>query len=334
MLAAIVGNTALTAAKFGAFAITGSGSMFSEAIHSLADTGNQALLFFGIRQSERPADHLFPYGYGGERFLYALLSAIGIFVLGCGFTVYHGVHNLLDPPTLEFSWWSVGVLAVALVVEGTVLSLAVRTIAAQKGERSLVEFVRTTNDPTIAAVLLEDSVACLGVLVAAAGMGLSLWTGNPVYDALGAIAIGGMLGLVAVFLGMRNRTLLLGPTADPADVEAIVRLVEAHPAVRRVRQVKSRLLGSHRFRVYVDVEYDGDELGRRAHAKMADDAWDCETDAGRRRLAETLGRYVCAEMAAVNDALEADIRKRFPGLAALETEADGSPPLEPAATNG
>ncbi len=333
VLAAVLGNALVTAAKFAAFAATGSGAMFSEAIHSLADTGNQALLYVGIRRSERPPDTLFPYGYGGERFLYGLLSAIGIFVLGCGVTLYHGIHDLFAPPRLVFSWWSVAVLGVAFVLDGAVLLLALRTIAAHKGDRSLLDYVRTTKDPTVAAVLLEDSVACLGVLVAGIATGLAFWTGNPVFDALGAIAIGGMLGLVAVFLGVRNRSLLLGPSVDRETLDAVVALVEADPAVASVETVRSRVLGSHRFRVYVDVAYDGAELGRRALRRLDGRTWDCDTPAGRTRLAEAFGEAIGAEIAAVNDALEAKVRERFPGLVALETEAETAR-LEPREPGG
>ncbi len=325
VLAAVAGNTTLTLAKFAVFFVTGSGAMFSEAIHSLADTGNQALLYLGIRKSERPADALFHYGYGGERFLYALLSAIGIFVLGCGFTVYHAIHDLLDPPRIVFSWWSVAVLSVAFVVEGSVLLLALRAIRARlaPGER-LWAHLRTTRDPTVAAVLLEDSVACLGVVVAGAAMGLSVWTNDPVYDALGALLIGGMLGGVAVFLGVRNRELLLGPALDEATRRQVVVLIEADPAVASVRSTRSRVLGSDRFRIYADVVYDGAELGRRALARIEAEGrrLDCASEAGRRAAAEALGRAVVDAMAEANDRLEDALRARFPGLVALESEAE------------
>ncbi|MBV1857645.1 MAG: cation diffusion facilitator family transporter, partial [Nannocystaceae bacterium] len=229
VLGALVGNGSLTVIKFFAFAITGSGAMFSESIHSLADTANQALLFLGIRQSEKPADALFHYGYGADRYLYSLLSAVGIFVLGCGVTIYHGIHGLLEPPTLEPSWIPFAILALSFVVEGYVLMAAARVVWEKKGEETLVHYLRTTTDPTVAAVLLEDAVACLGVLVAATGLGLAYMTGNAVFDAIGAIVIGIMLGVVAVWLGVRNRTLLLGP-AIPADLQAeITTYLKQHP---------------------------------------------------------------------------------------------------------
>lgn len=322
VLGALLGNGALTVIKFGAFAISGSGAMFSEAIHSLADTVNQGLLFLGIRQSERPADALFPYGYGADRYLYSLLSAVGIFVLGCGVTVYHGIHNLMEPPELSASWLPLLVLAISFAVEGLVLLSAARVIWRSKGDQSLWAYLRSTTDPTAAAVLLEDAVACVGVLIAFAGIGLAQLTGNPLFDAIGAIAIGLMLGLVAVWLGVRNRTLLLGP-AIPRSLQAEVeQFLRDLPEVQRVRRVRTRIVGADRFRFQAELDFDGRVLGARM-ARMVHERHEQLGDAeDRERFAADFGEQLLDELGDEVDRIEAKLEERFPRLKYVDLEAD------------
>lgn len=322
VLGAVVGNGLLTGVKFAAFLVSGSGAMFSEAIHSLADTSNQILLFVGIRQSEKPADALFHYGYGADRYLYSLLSAVGIFVLGCGVTVYHGIHNLLDPPALALSWIPLAVLALSFVVEGLVLLAAARVVWARKGDTSLWHFLRTTSDPTVVAVLLEDAVACLGVLIAAAGIGLTYWTGDPTYDGIGAIVIGLMLGGVAIWLGIKNRRLLLGPAMPERAQEEIISFLQADPAVQRVRMVRSRVVGADNFRLQAQLDFDGRYLGKKlsglVHARHAG-----LEDRGRRdAFAEDFGEQLLDELAHEIDRIEAELLERFPRLTYVDLEAD------------
>lgn len=322
VLGALVGNGSLTVIKFFAFVVTGSGAMFSEAIHSLADTSNQALLFLGIRQSEKPADALFHYGYGADRYLYSLLSAVGIFVLGCGVTIYHGIHSLIEPPTLEVSWIPFVILAISFVVEGYVLMAAARVVWDKKGEKSLLEYLRTTTDPTVAAVLLEDAVACLGVLVAAAGLGLAYTTGNAIFDALGAIVIGIMLGVVAVWLGIRNRTLLLGP-AIPADLQAeITAYLKEHPAVMRVRNVKTRIVGADNFRLQAQLDFDGAVFGERMKDFVEERYTTMETPEQREQFARDFGDRLLDELAREVDRMEGELEERFPRLKYVDLEAD------------
>ncbi len=223
--------------------------MLSEAIHSFADTANQSLLYLGIQKSQRPADRRYHWGYGGERFLYALLSAVGIFVFGCGVTMYHGIHSLLHPPDIALSWITFAVLGVALVVDGWVLSTAVREVNNKRDGKKFWQFVRQSSDPTLLAVLFEDAVATLGVIVAMVGIWLTHVTGNPIFDAISSIVIASMLGLIAIWLGYRNRQLILGP-AIPEEIENGVReYLLAQPSVETVRRVRTRIVASDRFRL-------------------------------------------------------------------------------------
>lgn len=323
VLFALLGNGFLTIIKFVAFLASGSGAMLSEAIHSLADTSNQGLLFLGIHRSERPADARYHYGYGGERFLFALLSAVGIFVLGCGVTVYHGVDALFDPPTLKLDWLPFAVLGLSLVIEGLVLMSAVREVWREKGEQGFLQFIRESTDPTLLAVLFEDAVAVLGVLVAAGGIGLAHATGNGAWDAVSSIVIGGLLGLVAVWLGYRNRQLILGPAIPARMQRAVVEFIEAQPSVQGVRLVRTRIVGAKKFRVDAEVDYDGRYLGAIYAAWVRDNAERAASDPDG--FAADLGEKILDELGREVDRIEAGLFAKFPRLRHVALESDWSP---------
>lgn len=316
---ACAGNGALTILKFGAYLLSGSGAMLSEAIHSAADTMNQLLLYVGIKRSEKPANPRFPYGYGVERYFFALLSAIGIFFLGCGVTVYHGVEGLLHPRTVEPDVWTYAVLAVSLLVEGYVFWAAWKTVVERKGDEPFWRFVRTSSDPTLLAVLFEDLVACLGVLVAAAGIAISAWTGNSIFDALSSIVIGLMLGVVAIALGYRNRELLLGPAMAGERQAEIVAFLEAQETVTSVQRVKTRLVSAGRFRLVAEVDYDGHVLARREldwfRSELAKDGADPV------KIAEHYGERIVDSLAREIDRIESALTERFPDLQWTDLES-------------
>ncbi|MCB9794896.1 MAG: cation diffusion facilitator family transporter [Alphaproteobacteria bacterium] len=322
VIAALAGNGTLTIIKTIAWLMSGSGAMLSEAIHSFADTANQFLLFMGIQRSEKPADATFHYGYGAERFFYALMSAVGIFVLGCGVTLYHGVLNLLHPHELHITWMPFAVLAISGLVEGSVLVVAIRSVWAKKGQRGFVDYLRQETDPTVLAVLFEDGVAVLGVLVAMAGMGLAAWTHNPVWDTVATLIIGALLGCVAIWLGMKNRMLILGPSL-PAEMEnAALDYIRSHPAVERILRSRSRVLGANNFRLSVDVDYDGRYFGKlmidwvAAHRPKSDDPDELS------EFAEDFGEQLMRLQARETKDLEEALRQKFPGLVYLDVEGD------------
>ncbi|NVB41719.1 cation diffusion facilitator family transporter [Pseudenhygromyxa sp. WMMC2535] len=319
---ALIGNSILTVVKFTAFFLSGSGAMFSEAVHSAADAFNQGLLFIGIRSSERPADHAFHYGYGYDRYLFSLLSAVGIFVFGCGVTIYHGIHALLHPAMVEPGWLSYAVLALSFFTDGFVLLGALRVIWKKKGEHSLFQYLRTTSDPTAAAVLLEDSVATAGVLVAGLAIWLTEFTQNPVYDAIGALIVGAMLGLVAVWLGFKNRQLLLGPAIPEEVWKGVLEYLEAHPAVDRVRKPKSRVVGAGEFRFAAEIDFNGRYLGAKQLDLVSSSAAKLEDAGAQREFAEEFGERVVQAVADEVDAMEAELRRRYPELIHVELEAD------------
>ncbi len=317
VFAAVVGNSILAVIKLAVALISGSGAMFAEAVHSIADASNQALLWTGMKRSLKPADEAFHYGYGGERFLFALLSAVGIFVLGCGVTIAHGVHGLLHPTQPELGWMVFAVLAISIVIDGAVLLMAWRAVRKDAGRKGLLAYLRTTTDPTAAAVLLEDLVATLGVLVAFACIGLARWTGDPFWDSLGSILVGLMMGAVAVWLAMRNRHLLLGQALATERQQEIRSFLESRPAVEAVRAMKSRVVGAGAFKLQADLDFNGRAIGE----KLAPH-WQDRFSEDAQAVCVEFAEAVVQEIALETDRIERDLRARFPELVWLDIESD------------
>ena len=324
VLYAVIGNGFLTVIKLLAFIATGSGALMSEAVHSFADTANQGLLHVGNLRSNKPADERYQYGYGAERYVFALFSAMGIFVLGCGVTVYHGVHSLFHPPDLEISWIAFAVLGISFVIEGLVLLAAIREINRERGKSGFFAFMAASTDPTLIAVVLEDFVASLGVLVAAAGIGLAWWTGNPAFDSLSSIVIGVMLGLLAVWLGVRNRQLILGPSVGSEKSEAVVSFLEEQVSIESVRKVRTRIVGAKQFRLAADVDWNGHELGRLQADWLRERIaqGDLKSDEAYEKLAMEFGDRLLESLGDEVDRIEAKLSDKFPQLANIDIEAD------------
>jgi zinc transporter 9 len=308
VLAALAGNTFVTIIKLVAFVLSGSGAMLSEAIHSFADTGNQFLLFIGLKRGQRPADDQFHYGYGGERFVFGMLSAAGIFFLGCGITVYHGITSLLTPHMPQLTGITFVVLAAAFVIEGGVLLFAVRSIARQRGDIPFFRYVRERADPASVAILLEDGAAVLGLVIAAIGIVAAYVTGNPVWDAAGSIVIGCVLGGVAFYLVRENRELLLGRAVPEGVEDRFVEIVRAQPSVRSVRDVKTRQLTPEAFKLKAEITFDNEflatHLGRSLPKEggLLDDR-----EAALRRIAAIATELIATEIAAIERAVRAEI---------------------------
>jgi zinc transporter 9 len=254
VVAAIAGNTLVTISKFVAFTFSGSSSMLAESIHSLADTTNQILLLIGIQRSLKPPSRLFKFGHGQERYFWNLVSACGIFFVGCGVTVYHGVSNLFSDHRPEIGISSAVVLGAAAIIEGGVLGIALRTVSQRKGERTLIEFIRTTKDPTLIAVVLEDSAAVLGLAIAGAGILLTHLTGNAVYDAIGSILVGVLLGLIALFLANQNRKLLIDQSSPRTEAKVRAAL-EAHQDVSRIVDLRTVIFAPRQVLLVADLTF-------------------------------------------------------------------------------
>lgn len=243
VLTAIAGNGAVTLAKFTGFLISGSSALLAEAVHSLADTANQCLLYLGLRRSQRLADTEHQFGYGQERYFWNLISAVTIFFLGCAYTILHAVEQLHDEHVPEMGWIPFAIIGFSLLVEGYSWLVALMEIRRQAAEanRPLRKYVLETRDPTTLAVLIEDSAAVLGLLLAFAGILLTATTGSAVFDGVAAIFIGILMGALAWFLAATNRKFLLNRTDDEVN-EVAMRLWEADEQVQKVQRVNSIVL--------------------------------------------------------------------------------------------
>ena len=262
VVAALAGNTVVMVAKFVGFALTGSGSMFAEAIHTLADVGNQALLLVGIVRSGKGPTQKYNYGHGQERFVWALISAVGIFFLGCGVTLAHGIDTLITPhegPPHDLTIALV-ILVGSFIIEFYVLVVAYRALRKDAAGRPFVEYLRKEADPAAVAVLLEDFAACIGVLLALGAIGLAKVTGHAFWDSIGSILIGLLLGGVAVWLTFRNKELLIGRAAPEEAREAILAALAASPSVEKVVRFKSKVIDTETYDVLVELDFQGATL--------------------------------------------------------------------------
>jgi cation diffusion facilitator family transporter len=253
--AALAGNSLIAATKFAAAAVTGSSAMVSEGIHSLVDTGNQALLLFGLRQAKKPPDERFPFGHGKEVYFWSFVVAILIFGLGAGISIYEGVSHLRNPATLRNPLVNYAVLGLALLFEGAAWMFAFREFRKTKGKLGWLRAVQASKDPTVLVVLFEDSAAMLGLLIALAGVGLAQITGDPTYDAAASIGIGLVLAVTAAWLASETKGLLIGERARPDVVEDIRRICRDLDKVERVNEVLTMHMGPEYVLATLSLEF-------------------------------------------------------------------------------
>ncbi len=255
IIAAMLANGGIAITKFIAWAVSGSASMLAEAVHSVADTGNQGLLLLGAEKAKRAANPTHPFGYGRERYVYAFVVAIILFSIGGVFSLYEGVSKLRDPHELTNAWLPIAVLVVAIVLESFSLRTAVRESNLVRGKETWVQFVRHAKAPELPVVLLEDIAALVGLVFAFLGVSLTVITGNSVWDAVGTLAIGVLLVLVAVILAIETKSLLVGEGARPADAIAIRDAINADPQVEALIHLKTLYLGPDELLVAAKVAF-------------------------------------------------------------------------------
>ena len=234
ILYAFLANLGIAIAKTWAAWLTGSGSMLAEAIHSYADTGNQVLLYLGLKQAQRPPDAEHPLGYGKLSYFWSFIVAIMLFSLGGLFSIYEGYHKLMHPEELSQIWVAITVLVLAILLEGGSLIGCLREIRKVRQGRPFREWLRNTRNSELVVVLGEDIGAQLGLILALLFLWMALVTGNPVYDAMGSICIGVVLLVISVFIAWRVRSLLVGQSADPEVQAAIDEIISADPDVLQV----------------------------------------------------------------------------------------------------
>ena len=261
VLIAFAANLLVAVAKSVAAVVTGSASLLAEAAHSWADTGNEVFLLIAFRRSRRPPDRAHPLGHGREAYVWSLLAALGLFVVGAAFSVTHGVHELMHPtPATDYVVGYV-VLAVSFVLEGISFLRSARQArsAAEFLERDLIGAVMATSDPTLRAVFAEDSAALIGLVIAAVGLGAHQLTGSSTPDAVGSILVGVLLAAIATVLIDRNREFLIGEEAELRVRAAAIRALLAEPEVARVTYLRLEVVGPRLVSVVGGVDLTGDD---------------------------------------------------------------------------
>ncbi|UQA95112.1 cation diffusion facilitator family transporter [Streptomyces halobius] len=221
IVAALGANLAIAAAKFVAFAFSGSSSMLAEGVHSIADSGNQGLLLLGGKKAKRAATEEHPFGYGRERYVYGFLVSIVLFTIGGVFALYEGYEKIVHPHELDNWYWPIGVLIFAIIAEAFSFRTAIKESNELRGKQTWAQFVRRAKAPELPVVLLEDLGALVGLVLALGGVGLTLVTGNAVWDGIGTMCIGALLVLIALVLAAETKSLLLGEAAGADQVAKI-----------------------------------------------------------------------------------------------------------------
>jgi len=263
VLVALAANGLIAVAKLVAAFMTGSASMVAEAAHSWADTGNEVFLLLAEHRGSRPRDASHPRGYGRDTYVWSLFAAFGLFSVGSAVSVLHGLQQLAaDSEAQESYLVNYVVLAVAFVLEGLSFAQAARQTAGDARTWGLhpLTFINRTSNPTLRAVFLEDFAALVGLLLAAAGVGLHQVTGQAVWDAAGSIAVGVLLGVVAVYLINRNRQFLVGASMPPELVSKVLETLLTHPQIERVTYLHLEYVGPTRFFVVAAVDLTGDDV--------------------------------------------------------------------------
>ncbi|MBF0689360.1 MAG: cation diffusion facilitator family transporter [Cellulomonas sp.] len=261
---ALGANVLIAAAKTAAAVITGAASMLAEAAHSWADTGNEVFLLVAQRRAARAPDATHPFGYGREVYVWSMFAAIGLFAVGAGVSVTHGIQELADPEPASDFVVAYAVLGISLVLEGVSFLQALRQSRAEarRRDRGVLEQVLATSDPTVRAVFAEDAAALIGIVIASAGIAAHEVTGSTVPDAVGSILVGLLLGFVAFVLIQRNLQLIVGEAVDPALQAAALRRLLAMPQVARVTKLRLEIAGARRVFLTgaVDLAGEPDEV--------------------------------------------------------------------------
>lgn len=323
VLAAVIGNSLVTAGKFVGWGLSFSPSMLAEAIHSLADTLNQVLLFIGIRHGEGKPTSMYPFGKGRARYIWNLVSAMGIFFVGFGFATYHGLSKFLEArpnDAVSESWIPLVVLGLSLLVEAYTLGIAFRSVNQSRGERAFWDYIKHGDDPTGVAVLMEDAIAVTGVIVAFIGYSLSRSLGSPYPDAICSIIVGCLLGVMAVMLAIANGRILMGVSASVDEEEAIREWLDAYPTVERVVSLKTAVMAPGSVRLAIEIEFHGGILISREQIER-----DAESIRGGEDpayiLFETAERMVRVVGREINK-LESDLVEEFPQIHVVDLEVN------------
>ncbi|MFD9211352.1 cation diffusion facilitator family transporter [Streptomyces sioyaensis] len=298
IVAALGANLAIAAAKFVAFAFSGSSSMLAEGVHSLADSGNQGLLLLGGKKAKRAATAEHPFGYGRERYIYGFLVSIVLFTIGGVFALYEGYEKIHAPHPLEDWYWPIGVLVFAVIAEGFSFRTAIKESNELRGKQTWTQFVRRAKAPELPVVLLEDFGALVGLILALGGVGMTLATGDGIWDGIGTMCIGALLVLIALVLAAETKSLLLGEAAGPEQVAKIREAVVDGEVVTGVIHMRTLHLGPEELLVAAKIAVRHDDTATQV-ARAIDAA------EARIRAAVPIARVIYLEPDIYNEAAAA-----------------------------
>ncbi|XP_020692625.1 metal tolerance protein C4 isoform X1 [Dendrobium catenatum] len=323
--------------KFGVWLATSSHVMLAEMVHSFADIANQVLLAYGLNSSKRGPDALHPYGYSKERFVWSLISAVGIFCLGSGATIVHGIQNLWIAHPPDNIKYAAIVIGGSFILEGASLLVAVKAVkkgAAAEG-MTIRDYVWRGHDPTSVAVMTEDGAAVTGLVIAGASLVAVHTTGNPIYDPIGSIIVGHLLGMVAIFLIQRNRHALIGRAIDDHDMQRVLQFLKSDPVVDALYDCKSEVIGPGFFRFKAEIDFNGvvvvqnylKRTGREEWARKFREAAECGDDCELLKAMANYGEGLVEALGSEVDRLETEIQRIVPGIRHVDIEAHN--PSEP-----
>lgn len=254
--AALAGNSLIAVTKMVAASMTGSSAMFSEAVHSCVDTGNQGLLLLGMKRAQKKSDAEHPFGYAQEIYFWAFVVAILIFALGSGISLYEGFHKVLHPEPVVDAWINYLVLGMAMIFEGAAWAVAFREFNSRRGKRSMLRALKDAKDPSIMTVLLEDTAAMLGLMVAFFGIFAGQVLGMPVLDGVASLVIGVILAVAAIVLGLETKSLLIGEAASPETLHSLETLIDGVPGVSAVNEILTMHLGPEAVLLNVSLDFE------------------------------------------------------------------------------
>ncbi|MGX1852707.1 cation diffusion facilitator family transporter [Streptomyces sp. NPDC055299] len=300
IVAALGANLAIAAAKFVAFAFSGSSSMLAEGVHSLADSGNQGLLLLGGKKAKRAATAEHPFGYGRERYIYGFLVSIVLFTIGGVFALYEGYEKIHEPHALDNWFWPVGVLVFAVIAEGFSFRTAIKESNELRGKQTWTQFVRRAKAPELPVVLLEDFGALVGLVLALGGVGLTVATGDGIWDGIGTMCIGALLVLIALVLAAETKSLLLGEAAGPEQIAKIRAAVVDGEVVTGVIHMRTLHLGPEELLVAAKIAVQHDDTATQV-ARAIDAA------EARIREAVPIARVIYLEPDIYNEAAAAGV---------------------------
>ena len=255
IFAAIIGNLLIAVTKFIAATFTGSSAMISEGIHSVVDTGNGALMLWGLHKSQKPPDEDHPFGHGRELYFWSLIVAVSIFGVGGGVSIFQGITHLLSPTEIESAGWNYVVLGASFVFEGVTWIFGWRAFSKTRGGKPMIEAIHASKDPTSFTVVLEDSTALIGLVIAFLGVFLGHEFGIAYFDGAASVLIGVLLCVVALFLGYESKSLLIGEAVDKATLRGIREIVEAQPEVEAALKILTIYGGPTDVALTLEVDF-------------------------------------------------------------------------------